>query len=138
MKHYAVDVDITMSCRIEVDAENEEQAKNIVGNWIGDDHMYYMRDGHYVSHEFEAVSECEEKPNPKKAALDYVRSQLQDYELDVYCSEISASYEMHSTPTACYDFDHIRDLLEEYGEENDLPEGWWESEGDLDDWLYEL
>lgn len=77
--------------------------------------------------------------NPKmKEALDYMRSQLEDYELDVYCTHINASYEMHSTPTACYDFDHIRDLLDEYGADNDLEEGWWEEYGDLDDWLYEL
>lgn len=59
MKRFEVDVDITMSCRIEVDAENEEQAKTKVGNWIGDDPWYYVKDGHYMSHEFEAVNECE-------------------------------------------------------------------------------
>ena len=32
--------------------------------------------------------------------------------------------------------DRIYDLLEEYGEENDLPEGWWEFEGSIeDDWF---
>ena len=32
--------------------------------------------------------------------------------------------------------DRIYDLLEEYGEENDLPEGWWEIEGSIeDDWF---
>ncbi len=55
-KRFNVDVDITMSCRIEVDAESEDQAKTIVGNWIGDDPMYYVRDGHYINHEFEEVS----------------------------------------------------------------------------------
>lgn len=32
--------------------------------------------------------------------------------------------------------DRIYDLLEEYGEENDLPEGWWEIDGSIeDDWF---
>ena len=57
-----MDVDITMSCRIEVDAESEENAKAIVGNWIGDDPWHYVKDGHYMSHEFEAVSEQEPEP----------------------------------------------------------------------------
>jgi len=62
MKHFVVDVDITMSCRIEVDAESEEQAKTIVGNWIGDNPWQYVRDGHYISHEFEDVNEAEQEP----------------------------------------------------------------------------
>ena len=47
MKTFEVDVDITMSCRIEVDAESEEQAKTIVGNWIGDSPWQYVREGLY-------------------------------------------------------------------------------------------
>lgn len=60
-KRFNVDVDITMSCRIEVDAESEEQAKTIAQNWISDDPWQYVRDGHYVGHEFEKVSECGEE-----------------------------------------------------------------------------
>lgn len=63
MKQFRVDVDITMSCRIEVDAESEEQAKAIVGNWIGDNPWNYVKDGHYMFHEFEAVNECEDGPD---------------------------------------------------------------------------
>lgn len=73
-----------------------------------------------------------------KPALDYVRSQLDECRLDEYRASINSAYEYHTTPTAYADFDCIRDLLEEYGQENGLPECWWESEGDLDDWLYEL
>lgn len=34
--------------------------------------------------------------------------------------------------------DKICDLMEEYGEENDLPEGWWYDLADEDDIFYEL
>ena len=34
--------------------------------------------------------------------------------------------------------DLIYDLLEEYGEDNDLPEGWWLEYGDIDDILEQL
>lgn len=34
--------------------------------------------------------------------------------------------------------DNITDLMEEYGEDNDLPEGWWYDEGDVDDIFTQL
>ena len=140
MKHFEVDVDITMSCRIEVDAESEDQAKTIVANWIGDDPWHYVKDGHYMSHEFEAVNETgESEPDPKKPALDYVREQLEQDELDEIRAQIDRSYRYHMTPSDCVTNDSkVIDLLEEWGEDNDLPEGWWEEYGDIDDWLLKL
>lgn len=41
----------------------------------------------------------------------------------------------HVNPTL---HDQIYDLLEEYGEENDLPEEWWESEFEIEEVLFEL
>lgn len=32
----------------------------------------------------------------------------------------------------------IHDLMEEYGQDNDLPEGWWYQYGDEDDVFWEL
>ena len=43
MKDFIVDVDITMSKQIRVEAENEEEAKTIVKNWISDDPYLYAR-----------------------------------------------------------------------------------------------
>jgi hypothetical protein len=34
--------------------------------------------------------------------------------------------------------DDIADLLEEYGQDNDLPEGWWREYGDIDDIVEQL
>lgn len=84
------------------------------------------------------ITHEDEPKNAKTEALDYVRSQIPDWQLEEYRAEINSAYEYHTTPTAYADFDRIRDLLEEYGQEHELPEGWWENEGDLDDWLYEL
>jgi hypothetical protein len=140
MKHFEVDVDITMSKRISVEAESEEHAKAIVNGWMKYNPYEYAHSfDAYVKHEITDVNEEEEsEPDPKKPALDYVRSQIEEWRLEEYRVQINSAYEYHTTPTAYADFDRIRDLLEEYGQENDLPEGWWESEGDLDDWLYEL
>lgn len=139
MKKYQVDVDITMSCRIEVDAESEEQAKTIVGNWIGDDPWQYVRDGHYVSHEFEAVNESDE-PGPLagyseeyRKGIAYVLEQLEDFEKEVIRAKVSRNYAQHDSPSTGIDDHRIIDLLEEYGEDNDLPEGWYLDEYDADE-----
>ena len=34
--------------------------------------------------------------------------------------------------------DEVIDLLEEYGQDNDLPEGWWCEYGDIDDIVEQL
>ena len=141
MKRYKVFIDITVTKTFSLKAESEEQAKEEALRMCRERSDYYARDNDGVIDV--SVSECEEDAEPeeendKKPALDYVRSQLDEWRLEEYRAQINSAYEYHTTPTAYADFDHIRDLLEEYGQENDLPEGWWENEGDLDDWLYEL
>jgi len=139
MKHFEVDVDITMSCRIEVDAESEDQAKTIVANWIGDDPWFYVQDGHYISHEFEAVNETGESERTALAeALDYVREQLDEDELLIYKATVSKNLNHRMPVSEGLDDGKIIDLLEEYGEDNDLPEGWWEEYGDIEDVLMKL
>jgi len=139
MKHFEVDVDITMSCRIEVNAESEEQAKTIVANWIGDDPWYYVRNGHYISHEFEAVNEAEDDDSDLKKAIQYVRDNMNEDDMAILKAEINKCYKMHLIPGEnTVDCSKVIDLLEEYGEENDLPEGWWMNECEIDEILAEL
>lgn len=59
MKHFAVDVDITMSKRIYVDAENEQQAREIVEEKMKYPHYYYTKADAYVEHEITDVNEEE-------------------------------------------------------------------------------
>lgn len=137
-KRFNVDVDITMSCRIEVDAESEEQAKNIVGNWIGDDPMYYVRDGHYIKHEFEDVSECSDDPLTEysedyRKGIAYVKEQMEDFEKDIIRAKVNRNYKQHNAPATGLDDHRIIGLLEEYGQDHDLPEGWYLDEYDADD-----
>ena len=128
MKRFEVDVDITMSCRIEVDAESEELAKTIVGNWIGDNPWQYVRDGHYMSHEFEAVRECEDEPDEEwddlRDALAYVREQLGPDRVAVVKAQVNVCYEQRRPIETDYD-DTVHDLLEEWGEDNDYGGEWW-------------
>lgn len=59
-RKFQVSVDITMSKTLFVEAENEEQAKTKVNNWIGDDPYYYVKDAAYVTHEITDVDETNE------------------------------------------------------------------------------
>ena len=137
-KKFNVDVDITMSCRIEVDAESEEQAKTIAQNWIGDDPWQYVRNGHYIKHEFEDVSECSDDPQTEysedyRKGIAYVKEQLEDFVKDIIRAKVNRNYAQHDSPSTGLDDHRIIDLLEEYGEDNDLPEGWYLDEYDADE-----
>lgn len=135
-KRFNVDVDITMSCRIEVDAESEEQAKTIVGNWIGDDPWQYVKDGHCIKHEFEEVSECSDDSlagysEDYRKSIAYVMKELDEDDKAIIRAECNKAYKMHLVPNGdVVDDSKITDLLEEYGQNNDLPEGWYEEEYD--------
>ena len=143
MKHYVIDVDITVSKRIYLDAESEEQAKEQALKQCRERSDYYARDNDGVIDV--SVSDCEEedeKPdnrNDLDKAIDYVRENLEADELAEIRAQIDRSYRYHMAPSDCVTNDSkVIDLLEEYGADNDLPEGWWEYEGDIDDWLLKL
>ena len=72
-------------------------------------------------------------------AIDYVRENMDEDDMAILQAEVNKSYKMHLVPSEnTVDCDKLIDLLEEYGEDNDLPEGWWMEEGDIDDWLVKL
>ena len=74
-----------------------------------------------------------------KEALDYVREQLAADELAEIRAQVDRSYRYHMNPSDCVTRDTmVMDLLEEYGQENGLPEGWWMEQGDIDDILLKL
>ena len=57
MKEFTVDVDITVSKRIYVEAENEEEAKAKVEEMMKYPHYYYTKADAYVCHEITDVCE---------------------------------------------------------------------------------
>jgi hypothetical protein len=61
MKNYVVDVDITMSKTIVIEAENGQQAKAIVYSMIKDNPYDYTHGfSHYVNHEIVEANEVED------------------------------------------------------------------------------
>ena len=73
-----------------------------------------------------------------KKAIKYVRDNLKPYELARIDADIDEAYDLHLMPDNVCDYDKIIDLLEEYGKDNELAEGWWEEEAYINDILYEL
>lgn len=73
-----------------------------------------------------------------KAALDYVREQIDEDELEVMKATVTRNLSHRAPVSAGINDGWIIDLLEEYGEDNDLPEGWWEEHGDIEDILMML
>ena len=57
MKHYVIDVDITVSKRIYLDAESEEQAKAIVKKNMEYPHYYYTKADAFVGYEVTDINE---------------------------------------------------------------------------------
>lgn len=76
----------------------------------------------------------EEKKSNLQQALDYVRRELGIGALTVVRYQRNVNWLRRQPVTTDHD-DEIQDLLEEWGEEHGLPEGWWENEADMEDIL---
>ncbi len=85
---------------------------------------------------FRNQKEDEENENLAKA-LAYVRENVDPVDIGK-ALETMAEYRCPFNMVDDGLADKIQDLLEEYGADNDLPEGWWEEFGDLDDIVYKL
>lgn len=141
-KKFDVLVNITVATTIsDVEAENEEQAETIARNWIGDDYMHYVREAEmYVDSEVVETTETSEDDDTTLGkAIRYVREQMDEDDMAILHAEMNKCYKMHLIPNSdVMDCSKVIDLLEEYGQDNDLPEGWWESECEMDDILVKL
>lgn len=70
-------------------------------------------------------------------AITYVREQLGESRLAVIRAQVNICYEQRRPIETDYD-DEVIDLLEEYGEENDLSEEWWSESIELEDIIARL
>lgn len=144
MKQYRVFIDITVTKMFSMKAESEEQARDEALRMCRERSDYYARD--YDGVIDVSVTDCEEDPEPEDneapdgmaEALNYVRENLDGDELMIIKSRVSYN-QSHRLPAASQVNDgKIIDLLEEYGEDNGQPEGWWMEAGDIDDWICKL
>ena len=146
MKHFEVDVDITMSKRISVEAESEERAKAIVNGWMKYNPYEYAHSfDAYVKHEITDVNEeePEEERTTLDEGLDYVREQLDSDDLAIIRAKVSKNMKERCSAWYGVDYAKVEELLYEYGEDHDLidenaDEEGWENYGDIDDILIKL
>ena len=68
-----------------------------------------------------------------RKAVAYINEQLEPEDKAIICYEVDKNFKQHMNPAYGIDDGKIIDLLEEYGADHDLGEGWWEEECDLDD-----
>lgn len=78
----------------------------------------------------------EENKSNLQQALDYVRRELGIGALTVVRYQRNVCWLRRQPVTTDHD-DEIHDLLEEWGVEHDLPEGWWANEADMED-IFEI
>ena len=70
-------------------------------------------------------------------AVAYVSNNMDADKLQVIKAQVNLALETRQQITTSFD-DEVEDLMEEYGEENDLPEGWWLNDCELDEVLIKL
>lgn len=70
-------------------------------------------------------------------AVAYVSNNMDADELKVIKAQVNLAWETRQQITTSYD-DEVEDLMEEFGEDNDLPEGWWLNDCELDEILIKL
>lgn len=150
-KLYEVRVDFTVNKSLYVSATSAEEAERMIKEKL-DANPYYdaktmdsVLDYDIVSVEESDDDEVAEQDElddcsaDMKKAIFYVRDNMDGWELDALKAEMQGCYEMHLIPSPnVMDCSKVIDLLEEYGQENDLAEGWWESECEIDEILAKL
>lgn len=72
-------------------------------------------------------------------AIDYVRDNMDEDDMAILKAKMNQCYKSHLIPSEIVtDCSKVVELLDEYGQENDMPERWWESECEIDEILCEL
>lgn len=77
--------------------------------------------------------------NQLEKAIQYVREQMDEDDMAILQAEMNKCYKWHLIPDEdVMDCSKVIDLLEEYGQDNDLPEGWWRESCEMDEILVKL
>lgn len=148
MKQFRVDVDFRVTKGIYVDAETAEQAEQIVEQRCKDNPYQYTSNPDYA--ELDAIVEVNEEEDEEndgdpaqdvyaaysedmRNAVAYINEQLEPEDKAIIGARVDKNFKHHMNPSYAIDGGKIIDLLEEYGNDHDLGEGWWKGECELDD-----
>ena len=141
MKHYVVYADFRVTKSIYVDAESEEQAEKKAKEMIDKDPLKYCLNPDSCA-EYDIIESSELEPDDDplsdysdhfRCALQYVEDNMDPTDMAILRANVDQGYRDHLSPSSYVDDSKVIDLLEEYGDDHELPEGWWEAEADMDD-----
>lgn len=142
MKQFTVYVDFRITKGIIIDADNKEQAEQKVKERLNANPYPDAMNPDSVAdfHVVEVMQcECEHDEDPTlKSALDYVSGQLDADDLIIIKATVSKNLNHRLPVNTGIDDGKVIDLLEEYGADNNMPEGWWQEYGDIEDILIKL
>lgn len=82
--------------------------------------------------------EPEEERTVLDEGIEYVHQTISAATIAIIRAKVDLNYEAHLSPACGVDSSKVIDLLEEYGQDNDLPEGWWEKYADIDEIILKL
>jgi hypothetical protein len=78
-------------------------------------------------------------PKELREGIKYVLDNIDEDDLTCIKAEANKCWKQHLVPTEdMIDCEAIIDLLEEYGQEHDLPERWWEQYCEIDEIICKL
>lgn len=145
MKKYEVYMDLTVTVTVDVHAENEEQAKKMAMAGVDANESYFIsKYDSLIKREVTEVNECEDEEDDPLAkysetyrdGIRYMLSQLDEDDRAVIRAECNKALGQHLMPDGnIVDDSKITDLLEEYGADEKLPEGWYLEEYDASEIL---
>ena len=122
-----------------LEKQDSKTVINILNPMLDDDALSLVYDDLVMDGIFKTESD-----NPKDEVLEqwsmtfkdavlYVRDQMDEEDLTILRAQVSKNYKQHNAPATGIDDSKVTDLLEEYGQDHDLPEGWYLDEYDADD-----
>ena len=141
---YKVFMDITVSKILYgIEAETDEQAQAIALEKVKNEPYYYAAhaDGFVKAEVEDFDTDEEDDPLAKysdtyRDGIKYMLSQLDEDDRDIIRAECNKALKSHLIPDSdVVDDSKITDLLEEYGADEDLPEGWYLEEYDASEIL---
>lgn len=111
----------------------------MVMDYMSDDDWANLYDRLEQDGMFEKDDDENEERTDIDKAVDYVRENMDEDDMAILHAEMNKCYKMHLIPDEdVMDCSRVADLLDEYGEEHDLPERWWEEYAEMDEILVKL
>lgn len=109
---------------------------NILSPYATDEQLAALYDELKEEGIFNENDPLEDYSEDFRAGMNYVLEQMCEEDKAIIRAEVSKAYSQHLVPNGdIVDDSRITDLLEEYGQDHDLPEGWYLEEYDASEIL---